>query len=325
MSSPVQAMSALSDTKASVDVSIVCAVYNEGHSVDLLLDRLQEVLPPLGLSFELVFVDDGSKDDTLNRLKRHLGTCPGLRVVELSRNFGQVSALSAGLTVAVGRWVVIMDGDLQCDPGDIPILLEASRRGHDLVATYRVRRYEGIRRKVITWVGNRINRYLTGLDILDFGSVFRVIDTRIIDELKDWQGHVHYNTPMLYACAKNVVQLPITQHQRVLGKSKWTFAMFLSYNLDFMTASSRLTELFLGLSFVGILAGFTLYTLKLLHIFENVEAVSAPAYIFLSSLQLALLGVIWREVIQSQKFAKGAPPFVIRAVWWDNEAPADVN
>jgi len=218
-----------------------------------------------------------------------------------------------------------MDGDLQHDPGDIPRLLEASRRGYDLVATYRVRRVEKAHRKLITWFGNRINRFLTGFDILDFGSTFRVIDAHLLDELKDWQGRVHYNTPMLYANARRVTQLSITQHGRAFGRGKWTFAMFLTYNLDFVTASSKLTQFFLGISLAGFLAGVTLYTLKLLHFVENVAPISAPGYILLASIQLALLAVVWREVIQAQKLAKGTPPFVIRTVWSDGLAPSDVR
>jgi glycosyltransferase involved in cell wall biosynthesis len=311
-------MYSVSTSDSHIVVSVVCAVYNEGRGVDTLVDKFKEVLPRLKLPFELIIVDDGSEDDTLERLKRSTSGFPGLRVVELSRNFGQVSALSAGLTLARGQKVVIMDGDLQHAPEDIPSLLEHSLRGYDMVATYRANRAEGAKRKVITWLGNRINRFLTGLDILDFGSTFRVVDRHVLEELKDWQGRVHYNTPMLYAGSKRVIQLPITQHKRRHGQSKWTLNMFIIYNLDFVTASSKLTQFFLMISLVGFVTGLLLYIFKTLNIFENVQAVSAPAYIFLGSLQLALLAIVWREIIEAQKFAKGSPPFIIRAVWAQN-------
>jgi glycosyltransferase involved in cell wall biosynthesis len=325
MTQPSPSLHIAHNTQTETDVSIVCAIYNEGQGVDLLLERFQEIIPQLGISCELILVDDGSKDDTLERLKHRIGICPGLRVVELSHNFGQIGALSAGMTIARGQCIITMDGDLQHDPGDIPTLLAARSQGYDLVATYRERREEGVRRKLVTWFGNRINRFFTDLDIWDFGSVFRVIDAHIINELKDWQGRVHYNTPMLYACAKRVVQLPITQYKRMFGRSKWTLANFIVYNLDFLITSSKLTRLFLGISLLGLLAGLSLYTLKLLHIFEKVEAVSAPAHILLASLQLALLAVVWREVIEAQKLAKGTPPFVIRTIWSDDLVPSDVK
>jgi glycosyltransferase involved in cell wall biosynthesis len=319
---PAPAIRTAPDSQPPIEVSVVCAVYNEGQGIDLLIERFREIIPQLGTSYEVIFVDDGSTDDTLERLKRWVGTCLWLRVVELARNFGQVGALSAGMTVAQGRCIVTMDGDLQHDPADILKLLEARSQGYDLVATYRIRRVEGMHRKVATWLGNRINRFLTELDILDFGSVFRAVDAHILVELKDWQGRVHYNTPMLYACAKRVIQLPITQYKRMFGRSKWTLAKFVAYNLDFLTASTKLTRFFIGLSLVGFLMGFFLYSLKLLHIFEKVEAVSAPAYILLASLQLALLAVVWREVVQAQRLAKGIPPFVIRTIWAGEQVAA---
>jgi glycosyltransferase involved in cell wall biosynthesis len=310
---------------SAIAVSVVCAVFNEGQCVDTLLDNFQRVISKLDVSFELIVVDDGSQDDTLDRLKRRSSGFPALRVVELSRNFGQVGALSAGLTLARGQKVVVMDGDLQHDPEDIPRLLEHSFRGYDMVATYRANRAEGMKRKLITWFGNRINRFLTGMNILDFGSTFRVVDCHVLEELKDWQGRVHYNTPMLYAGSKRLIQLPITQHKRQYGRSKWTLNMFLIYNLDFVTASSKLTQFFLVISLIGCLAGAFLYTIKILNIFENVQAASAPAYILLSSLQLGLLSIVWREIIEAQKFAKGTPPFLIKAVWWEGAQLQDAK
>ena len=300
---------------AAIDLSIVCAVFNEADSVDALITRVAESTSKLGIETELVVVDDGSSDDTLKRLKNRLSDTPMLRIVELSRNFGQIGALGAGLTAACGRLVVTMDGDLQHDPSDIGRLLQFAEKGNDLVATYREERGEGLRRKVITAVGNRVNRFLTGLDVRDFGSAFRLIDARILDELRDLQGRVHYNTPMLYAAARRVVQIPIVQHPREHGASKWTLAMFVSYNLDFVTVSPRLTQLMLTGSFLAFLSGVVLYGIHLLNLVENVEAASAPAFIMLSSLQLALLAIVWREVIETQKLAQGKPPFVIRRIW----------
>jgi glycosyltransferase involved in cell wall biosynthesis len=303
-----------------VDVSVVCAVYNEGRGVDALIERLLAALRPLGQSFEIVVVDDGSADDTLERLKAALASAPELRVAELARNYGQVAAVSAGLTLAQGRWIVTMDGDLQHDPADIPRLLAAARAGADLVATVRTKREEPLKRRAVTWVGNRVNRFLTGLDVKDFGSFFRVVDARIVEGLKDRDGLVHYNTPALYASARRLVQEPITQHRRAFGSTKWTFSMFVSYNLDFVTASPRLTHLLLFTAMGGFVAGMTLYVLKLAGVLHAVEAASAPAIIALGSLQVAILGVIWREVIQAQRFAKGVRPFAIRRIWTEKDA-----
>ena len=122
------------------------------------------------------WVDDGSSDGSLDTLREHVGKIAGLRVVELYKNSGQVAALSAGMSVARGRYVVMMDGDLQHDPADVRRLFDLAREGHDLVATYRRQRQDTLLRRLVTWSGNRINRALTGLPIRDFGSAYRMID-----------------------------------------------------------------------------------------------------------------------------------------------------
>lgn len=309
----------------TIEVSVVCAVYNEDQGVDRLVEGIAAVLPTVAASHEIVIVDDGSSDDTLAKLKRSARVLPTLRVVELTRNFGQVGALGAGLTVARGRYVVTMDGDLQHDPRDIPRLLGMAQKDHDLVATYRTVREDSVKRRIITWVGNRMNLLLTGLDVRDFGSTFRVLGARLVDALRDGTGRVHYNTPLLYALARRPVQLPITQHKRAFGSTKWTLAMFVAYNLDFLTASLRLVHLFLALSFLAIVAATVLYSLKLLGVFTHVEAASAPAMMGLSAVQLALLAVVWREVIQAQRFAKGLPPFVIHQIWSSGDTVGDAR
>lgn len=302
-------------TDAPPALSVVCAVYDEGQVVERLTAQVAEAARTLGEPWEMVVVDDGSSDDTLERLKACAAAIPELRVVELARNAGQVAALGAALTVARGARIVTMDGDLQHDPAEIPRLVGLAREGHDLVATWRARRAEPLKRRIVTFVGNHVNRFLTGLDVRDFGSTFRVIDARIVDGLRDHHGLVHYNTPALYAAARRPVQVPITQHERAFGSTKWTLAMFVSYNLDFVTASPRFVHVVLGFALLGMLAGAALYALKLTGAVERIEAASAPAMIAVSSLQLALTAVVWREVIQAQRLAKGVRPFAIRNVW----------
>src|SRR5882724_2956693 len=178
-------------------LSVVCTVYNEEDAIPELLQRLVLVLSTLDVSSEIVMVDDGSKDRTLVRLQSMIGRSPGLRIVELYRNYGQVAALGAGMSVARGDWMVMLDGDLQHDPQDISRLVAEIANGHDLVATYRDRREETSFRLAVTWLGNRVNRYLTGERIRDFGSAYRLFSARLLDMMTDGFGYVHYNTPAL--------------------------------------------------------------------------------------------------------------------------------
>lgn len=309
--------------KPTLDLSVVIAVYSEEQTVPMLLERLHAVLSILSFSYEILIVDDGSPDGTLSALKSQVGRVPGLRIVELYHNVGQVGGLSAGMSVARGRWIVMMDGDLQHDPEDINRLVERMKDGYDLVATYRVRRIDKLNRRIITWLGNRINRYLTGLDIRDFGSAYRLFSAEVLATFKDTRGYVHYNTPALYINARRRTELPITQHKRPFGSSKWTPLMFILYNLDFIVGSPKVTQLLIAISTIGIAIGGILYLLHLIGIFEEVRAISAPVSIVFAALGISILAVIWRETMRSQALIQGFPPFLIQAIWSDGQAASD--
>ena len=113
-----------SDHKFTVDISLVSAIYNEAEGVDLLLEKINEVFSKVTQSYEIIIVDDGSSDDSLEKLKKAVDIIPNLKVVELYKNVGQVKALGAGMTVAKGKWIVMMDGDLQHNPEDILQFIE---------------------------------------------------------------------------------------------------------------------------------------------------------------------------------------------------------
>ena len=298
----------------SLDLSVVIAVYNECEVVAELLRRLEAALRPTGLTYEIIIVDDGSTDDTLATLRRCVPAVAGLRVVELYRNAGQVAAISAGMSVARGSWVLMMDGDLQHDPADIPRFLAERATGADLIASYRATREETMRRKVITAIINRLNRALLGIRVTDFGSAFRLIRMEIIQLLKDRSGYVHYNTPELFMKARRYVELPIAQGRRKSGSSKWTLLMFVMFNLDILVTAMRPVLLAVALSAIGIGTGFVLYSLHLVGAITEVQALTGPASIMLLSALMFMLAVVWRELIRSRQVALGTPSFLIREI-----------
>ena len=298
-------------------LSVVCTVYNEEEVIPELLDKLALVLSTLEFSSEIIMVDDGSTDRTLARLKSMIGHAPGLRIVELYRNYGQVAALGAGMSVARGEWIVMLDGDLQHDPQDIRRLVAEIANGHDLVATYRDRREETNFRLAVTWVGNRVNRYLTGERIRDFGSAYRLFSARLLDMMTDGFGYVHYNTPALYINARSGVELPITQFRRRYGASKWNLISLIQYNLDFLIHSKKITQVLLTIGVLGMVIGAALYISSLSGFAEPARAITAPISIAFTSFLVMLLAVIWREVMQTQRYARGQPPFLIAEIWRD--------
>lgn len=306
-----------------IEISLVSTVYNEEQSIDKLLTALDVVFKKSNLSYELVIVDDGSTDNSLQVLKGFIGLIPNLRVVEIYKNKGQSAALSAALSVARGKWVIMMDGDLQHDPEFVPQFIALSEQNHDLISSYRERRQEKFIRKVITAISNRINRYLIGVDIKDFGSSFRMIHSDILKAITDSNGYVYYNTAALYKNARNVIEIPIVQHRRPYGLSKWSLLDFIMFNLDLITTSSRLTQIILFISGLGGITGILLYAMHILGIFPEATSISAPASITLISFTLAVLAVVWREVVEIQKMSKGIAPYLIHAIWSDGVAECD--
>jgi len=303
-----------SEKKCSVDISLVVAIYNEAEGINMLLEKINAVLTKTSKSYEIILVDDGSTDASLEIMKKALDSIDHLKIVELYKNAGQVNALGAGMSVSDGQWIIMMDGDMQHNPEDILRFIEKSDEGYDLVATYRSERKETPVRKIISWFGNRVNRYLTGLDIKDFGSAFRMFNAIILENLKDNKGYVHYNTPQLYAHARNIVQIPIIQHKRPFGMTKWNLGMYISYNLDFITVSDKFVKVLLILSFIGLFSGIALYFCNLFNVFDNVSAITAPVSIAFTSFLLIVISIVWREVIVNQKISKGIPPFIINAI-----------
>ena len=149
-------------------------------------------------------------------------------------------------------------------------------------------------RKLITWIGNRVNRYLTGVAIKDFGSAYRIFDAEVLDLLKDTQACVHYNTPALYLNARNWSEIPIEQYKRPHGRSKWTFIMFVLYNLDFVASSIKPPQILVLVSFFGFIIGSVLYLLNIFGFFEEVRAISAPISISFTSFVIAILALMDR-------------------------------
>lgn len=296
------------------EVSIVCPVFNEKEIVPKLLDLFQQVLSTLDRSYELIMVDDGSQDGTLELLKTSLGIIPDLKIVQLYRNYGQVAAASAGMSIAKGDWIIMLDGDLQHDPSDIARLVAEISNGFDMVATYRSKREETALRLLITFVANRVNRFATGVKVKDFGSGYRLFSARILDMITDARGYVHYNTPALYLYARAIVEIPIVQSRREHGSSKWTFNQFILFNLDFFLHSKKAIQVLLSLGFLGIFIGASMYVLCLLGL-GVAKSISAPITICFTSFLSFLLAVIWREVLQTQRFALGLPDFLIAAIW----------
>lgn len=214
------------------DVSIVVPLYDEQENVDPLYEAVTDALAPLSWRYELVLVDDGSKDETFARACALVERDARVRVVGLRRNFGQTAAMAAGIRSARGRTIVTMDGDLQNDPRDIPLLVGLLDDGYDLAAGWRRKRQDEGLRVMISKVANRIINRVLAVQVRDSGCSLKAYRAELIRALP-FYGDMHRFIPALSQLAgSRTVQVEVRHHPRRFGKSKYGFARIYRVMLD---------------------------------------------------------------------------------------------
>jgi glycosyltransferase involved in cell wall biosynthesis len=217
-------------------VSVVVPVFDEQENVRPLVVGIAEAMRPQGIPFEIVLVDDGSRDGTLRVLRELIPEVPELVVVALRRNSGQTLALQAGLDRARGDAVVTMDGDLQNDPRDIPKLLQALADGADVASGWRRDRQDTLLlRKVPSWIANRLIRLVTGVRIHDQGCSLKAYRGDVVREL-DLYGDMHRFIAILtMPVGASIAEVPVRHHARVAGASKYGISRTFKVLADLFT------------------------------------------------------------------------------------------
>ncbi|MDZ7372494.1 MAG: glycosyltransferase family 2 protein [candidate division KSB1 bacterium] len=244
---------------AAVDLSIVVPIYNEEGNIQALHRRVTETMDQLGLPWEFILVDDGSRDASPRLLEHLAAVDPRVRVVRLRRNFGQSAALAAGFENARGRIIITMDGDLQNDPADIPFLLEKLEEGFDVVSGWRRHRKDKLLiRKVPSWLANRLICSVTGVRLHDTGCALKAYRREIIDRIRLY-GELHRFIPALSRLEEGrIAEVPVRHHPRVAGKSKYNITRTYKVIMDLFTLSLLLKYERNPLHFFGKLAAVCL-------------------------------------------------------------------
>jgi glycosyltransferase involved in cell wall biosynthesis len=212
----------------AVDLSIVVPIFNEEDSVRPLVEAVTAALaqsPP----WELILVDDGSADSTVAIVEELAASDPRVRLLRLARNYGQTAAMQAGFDHARGSVVVSMDGDLQNDPRDVPLLVAKLEEGYDLVAGYRENRQDAlITRKVPSWVANFLIRRITGLSIRDNGCSLKAYRRVLLDRIRLYSD-MHRFIPAVAAgmAGARIAEVPVRHHARRFGSSKYGLSRIL--------------------------------------------------------------------------------------------------
>jgi undecaprenyl-phosphate 4-deoxy-4-formamido-L-arabinose transferase len=235
-------------------VSVVAPLYDEERTVRELVQRIAATFEARGTAFEIVLVDDGSRDATPRILRELEAHDPRLRVFELTRNFGQAAALACGLFAARGDVVVSIDGDLQNPPEEIPKLLDALAKGADIATAARGQRYEGFLR----WLGSRgihwVARRLTGARITDFGGQFKAYRRVALDATRAAWAPGKPFFPLALWLGFPVEEVVVDHAPRRAGASRYTLRSLLRINVDLITALSTVPLAAIGLVGAALLA-----------------------------------------------------------------------
>src|ERR1700722_19891065 len=217
-------------------LSVVIPIKDEKDNITPLHERLCAALDPPGLAWEAVFVDDGSIDGSFGVLEGLAARDPRVKVVRLRRNFGQTAALQAGIDWSTGEVVATMDGDLQNDPADIPLMLAKMKEGYDAVMGERAKRQDHfLVRKLPSALGNWLIRKVTGTTTKDLGCTLRLIRRDLAESLPLY-GEMHRFIPVLLTQAgARMVQMRVTHHPRTAGQTKYGLSRSVRVVLDLMT------------------------------------------------------------------------------------------
>jgi len=305
----------------------VVPIKDERDNIKPLHERVRHSLDPLGLRYELVLVDDGSIDGSYTEMEQLAAADDRVRVVRLRRNFGQSAALQAGIDYSCGNVIATMDGDLQNDPADIPMLLERLGEGYDAVLGERAMRQDGfLIRKIPSYCGNWLIRKVTGVAIKDMGCTLRVL-RRDLAECLTLYGEMHRFVPVLAQQAgARMLQVPVRHHRRHAGKTKYNLTRTFRVILDLITVKFLHTYVTrpmhamglaglvaIGLGFVSLLATMLMKWINGTYMTGN-PLLLLSAMLVLIGVQFISQGLLGEMVTRTYFESQGKPSYSVRTV-----------
>jgi len=305
-------------------LSVVVCVFNEEENIKPLVQQITDALPEI--DYEIVYVDDGSTDNTVKEIVslKH----PRLTLVEFKKNYGQSSALAAGIDHASGEFIVLLDGDLQNDPSDIPMMLEmAEKDGWDMVAGMRKNRKDGfIFRKIPSLIANAMIRQTTQVRIKDYGCTLKLFTSDLAKSMGLY-GELHRFIPVLASLeGGTITQVEVKHHPRTFGKSKYgmgrTFKVVadLLLMLFFKKYMQRPMHLFgrwgIIILLAGILLNFYLLALKILgNDIWGKPLLLLAILLTLAGFQLITIGILAEILMRTYYESQKKTPYKIKRIW----------
>lgn len=314
-----------------LDVSVVVPVYNEVESLPHLIEAIANALNATALSYEIICVDDGSKDGSDQLLKQQAQIRTDLKAVLLRRNYGQTAAMAAGFNYATGKAIVTLDGDLQNDPADIPLLLAKLEEGYDLVSGWRQKRQDAaltrlLPSKIANWLIGRI----TSVKLHDYGCSLKAYRSELVADMNLY-GELHRFLPALaFIEGARIAELPVRHHARRYGQSKYglwrTFRVLMdlftiSFMKTFLTRPMHVFGLFGLLSMIsGTLLGLYLTFLKLGlgQSIGNRPLLILAVLLLVTGVQLFSFGLLAELLMRTYHESQGRPIYRVREVVGEN-------
>jgi glycosyltransferase involved in cell wall biosynthesis len=239
-----------------LDLSVIVPLYNEEESVTPLYEKIVAAIRPLGLNYEILFVDDGSRDDTVPIAAHIAAQDKRLRIVKFRRNYGQTPAMAAGFDLARGNYLITMDGDLQNDPDDIPRFLEKLDEGYDIVVGWRHKRQDKlITRKIPSRIANWLIGKITGVPIKDNGCSLKGYKASIIQNIPLYSEMHRFIPAMSSLAGTRVAEIKVKHHARQFGESKYGLSRIYKVLLDLLSIKTILTSFARPLRIFATFAG----------------------------------------------------------------------
>jgi undecaprenyl-phosphate 4-deoxy-4-formamido-L-arabinose transferase len=309
-------------------ISLVIPVYNEEANLPRLIERLRPVMEKMGKSYEIIFVDDGSWDNTLSILKSFL-IYPEVKVVELTRNYGQHAAIFSGFSVVRGDIVITLDADLQNPPEEIPNLVKVMEEGdYDVVGTIRKERKDSFFRTLPSRMINVITRKITKVNMSDWGCMLRAYRRDIVERMVNCHEHSTFIPALATYFAKKVTEIEVVHESRYGGKSHYSLRKLINLQFDLVSSFSDFPLKFImyagiGMAFLGVSFGILLGIARLVYgahwAAQGVFTLFAVLFAFVG-FQFFALGVMGEYIGRIYREVRKRPEYMIERIY-----PTDEN
>ena len=310
-----------------VDISIVIPVYNEEESMEHLYKNLSSVLEKLNRTYEVILVDDGSRDGSFGKLKVIHEKNTNFKIIRFRRNFGQTQAMRAGFDHARGDIIITLDADLQNDPADIPLILKKMDEDYDIVSGWRKDRKDKLlSRRLPSVLANRLISRMFNVKLHDYGCTLKAYKKDILDNIELY-GEMHRYIPAVASwMGVRIAEVPVNHHPRKFGKAKYGISRTLRVILDIITIKFLLTyskkpmQIFglvgVAASLIGM--GLTIW-LIVQRVFFNIALSTRPLFIlsifiFLGGIQFITMGLLGEIMMRTYHEGTGKPTYVIRNI-----------